>query len=224
MLKLPTLKEMMDTGMHFGHKKERSYPKARKFVYTIREGINVIDLGKTQEMLEKALKFLIEVSAQDGTILFVGTKRQAKDLIVEAGKVTGMPYINFRWLGGTLTNFETIQKNIKKLNELEDFIQSEDFEKLTKKEKMKINEKIEKLRRMIEGIRHLKDLPDCLFIVDTAAENIAVKEARMMGIPIVGVSDTDANPNLIDYPIPANDDSVKSIKMILDLVVEVIRK
>lgn len=224
MLKMPTLKDMMDAGMHFGHKKERSYSKSRKYIYTIREGINIINLEKTQEMLEKALKFLGEITSKGGTILFVGTKRQAKDAVKDIAGKTGMPFVNFRWLGGTLTNFETIQKNIKKLNELENFSASDDFEKLTKKERMKINETIEKLRQMIEGIRHLKELPGCLFIIDTLNENIAVQEARMMEIPIVGVADTDANPDLIDYPIPANDDSAKSIQMIMDLVGETIKK
>lgn len=217
---MPTLTELLEAGAHYGHKKERSFPRAKKFTYTIRDSIYVIDLEKTIEQLKLALDWLQKASQAGKIILFVGTKRQAKETVKKTAQNLKMPYIVAHWLGGTLTNFETINKSLKKLTELDDLVKSKDFTKYTKKERKRIEEKRIKLNALFEGLKNLNKLPDILFVVDTAKENVAVLEARRMNIPIVGICDTNANPDLIDYPIPANDDSEKSIRLILGKIEE----
>ncbi len=217
---MPSLTELLEAGAHYGHKKERSYPRAKKFTYTIRDSIYVIDLEKTIAHLKLALDWLQQATHSGKIILFVGTKRQAKEAVKKTAQNLKMPYIVAHWLGGTLTNFETINKSLKKLSELDELIKSEDFAKYTKKERKRIEEKRIKLNALFEGLKNLSKLPDILFVVDTAKENVAVLEARRMNIPIVGICDTNANPDLIDYPIPANDDSEKSIKLILGKIEE----
>ncbi len=219
-LSMPTLGELLEVGAHYGHKKERSFPRAKKFTYTIRDSIYVIDLEKTIEQLKKAIEFLQKAIQNGKVILFVGTKRQAKDAIKKTAQDLKMPYIIERWLGGTLTNFETINKSLKKLTELEELTKSEDFAKYTKKERKRIEEKKARLEAIFEGLKNMSKLPDVLFVLDTAKENVAVLEAKRMNIPIVGVCDTNANPDLIDIPIPANDDSQNSIKLILSKIEE----
>lgn len=217
-MKLPTLEEMIEAGVHFGHKKQRSYPKAKKYIFGLREGINIIDLEKTVESLEVALEYIKKNAKAGKTILFVGTKSQAKSIVEEAAKKVGMPYVTERWLGGTLTNYETIRKSIKHLEDLEKNKKSEEYEKLTKKEKLDIEEEIIKLHKIFDGILNLKGMPDIMFVADAAEDYNAVNEAIVKEIPIVAVCDTNANPDKIDYPIPANDDAVKSIEMIVNLV------
>lgn len=217
---MPTLNQLLEAGAHFGHKRERSFPRAKQFTYTIRDSVYVIDLEKTIEQLDISLEFLKKAVGSGKTILFVGTKGQAKEAVKKTATSLNMPFIVQKWLGGTLTNFETINKSLKKLNELEELIKSEDFNKYTKKERKRIEEKRIKLEAIFEGMKNLSKLPDILFVVDTAKENVAVLEARRMEIPIVGLCDTNANPDLISYPIPANDDSKKTIELILAKVVE----
>lgn len=219
-MEMPTLSELLEAGAHFGHKKERSFPRAKKFVFTIRDSIFVIDLEKTVEGLKNAIEFLQKALQSGQTILFVGTKRQAKETVKKTAENLKMPYVTQHWLGGTLTNFETIHKNLKKLSQLEELVKTEDFQKYTKKERQRIEEKIVRLNLIFGGLRDLSRLPDVLFIVDTAKENVAVSEARKVNIPIIGICDTNANPDLVDFPIPANDDSEKAIQLILGKVEE----
>ena len=215
---MPTLTELLEAGAHYGHKKERSFPRAKQFTYTIRDSIYVIDLEKTREQLKLALEWLQKAIGSGQIILFVGTKRQAKEAVKKTAQNLKMPYIVTHWLGGTLTNFETISKSLKKLSELDELVKSDDFAKYTKKERKRIEEKRMKLNALFEGLKNLTKLPNILFVVDTAKENVAVLEARRMKIPIVGICDTNANPDLIDYPIPANDDSEKTIRLILETI------
>ena len=224
MIKLPSLKEMMEAGAHFGHKKERSYPKARQYIYVLKDQIYIIDLEKTRDMLEETLAYISKAVSQGKNILFVGTKRQAQAIVEKIAKEVGSPYINHRWLGGTLTNFATIRKNLKHLEELEDRLKTSDIDQLTKREKARLQEEADKLHIIFDGIRHLENLPDILFIVDTAKERIAVAEAKKMGLAVAGIADTNANPELVDYPIVANDDALKTIEMILSLVAQAIKE
>lgn len=217
---MPTLKELLEAKAHYGHKKERSFPRAKQYTYTIRDSIYVIDLEKTIKQLKISIEFLQKALQNGQVILFVGTKLQAKTEIKNIAQSLKMPYIIERWLGGTLTNFETINKSLKKLSHLDELMKSEDFGKYTKKERKKIEEKHHKLNILFEGLKNFSKLPDILFVVDTAKENVSVLEARRMNIPIVGICDTNANPDLIDYPIPANDDSESSIKLILRKIEE----
>lgn len=219
----PTLTDLLEAGAHFGHKKERSHPRAKDFIYTIRDSVYVIDLEQTVMRLKQAIQYLKAQIDAGKTVLFVGTKRQAKELVKKTAENLGMPYIVERWLGGTLTNFETISKSLKQMTELEELIKSEAFTKYTKKERMRIEKKANKLNLLFEGIKDLKFVPDVLFVVDTVSENVAVREAVKIGIPIVGICDTNANPTLINYPIPANDDSEKTIELILSAVEEAIK-
>lgn len=218
----PSLRDLMAAGAHFGHKKERSHPKAKSYIYTLREGIYIIDLQKTQEALESALKTISEWAKSGKTILFVGTKPQAADLVKAAAEQAGMPYIVSRWPGGLLTNFETVLQNLKGLETMEAKVEGEGAVNLTKKEKRVLTDKIGKTTDTLGGIRQMKQLPDALFVVDVVAESTAVTEATRLGIPIVGICDTNANPELIDYPIPANDDARKAIEVITGLVAEAI--
>lgn len=217
---MPTLSELLEVGAHFGHKKERSFPKARKFTYTIRDSVYVIDLEKTIEGLEAAIEYMQKTIQAGKIILFVGTKRQAKAAVKTTAENLKMPYVVERWLGGMLTNFETIHKSLKQLEKLEELVKSEDFQKYTKKERKRIEEKIIKLNSTFSGLNKMTKLPDILFIVDTAKESVAAAEARKIGIPIVGICDTNANPDLVDIPIPANDDSEKTIQLILKKIEE----
>jgi len=215
---MPTLVDMLEAGVHFGHKKERSHPRAKDYIFTLREGVYVIDLDKTRDFLEKALEYLKRQVTSGKTILFVGTKRQAKEIVKKVAENVGMPYIVKRWLGGTLTNFETIKRNLQELDRLEAQTKSPEFENLTKKEKKAINDKLARLLDTFGGVRQMKNLPDAIFIVDCAREDIAVREANIMEIPVVGTCDTDADPTKITYPIPANDEAAKSIEMIMSSV------
>lgn len=221
---MPTLTDLLEAGAHFGHKKEKSFPRAKQFTYTIRDNIYVINLEKTLEQLKKAIEYLQKEINSGKTILFVGTKPQAKQVVKKIATNLNMPYMVERWPGGMLTNFETIRRSLKTLTDLEEQIKSEDFLLFTKKERKRIEEKQAKLNLIFEGIKDLKKLPDVLFIVDTVRENIAVREAKTLNIPLVGICDTNANPDLIDIPIPANDDSENSIKLILGKIEEGIRQ
>lgn len=217
---MPTLTELLDAGAHFGHKKEKSFPRAKQFTYTIRDNVYVINLEITLERLEKAIKFLSGEIGEGKTVLFVGTKQQAKEAVKNTALDLNMPYMVERWLGGTLTNFETIRKSLNTLNELEELVKSEEVNSFTKKERKRIEEKKDKLNLLFEGIKDLKSLPDIIFIVDTAKESVAVLEARKINIPIVGICDTNANPDLINIPIPANDDSKNTIELIMKKIKE----
>lgn len=219
-----TLTDLLEAGAHFGHKKERSNPKARKFTYTIRDSVYVIDLEQTVSQLEKTIEFLKTSLELGKTILFVGTKRQAKESVRKTAESLGQPFVVERWLGGMLTNYETINKSLRQLEKMEALTTSEDFQKYTKKERLKIEEKIKRLAETFAGLRNLRKLPEVLFIVDTANESVAVLEANRLEIPIAGICDTNANPDLISYPIPANDDSEKTIVLILNQIAEALKE
>lgn len=215
---MPTLSDLLDAGAHFGHKKEKSSPRARQFTYAIRDNVYVIDLEKTLEQLQKAIDYLKKAISSDQVVLFVGTKRQAKEAVKKIAQKLKMPYMTERWPGGMLTNFETIRRSLKTLADLEEKIVSEEFKLFTKKERKRTSEKQAKLNLIFEGVKDLKKLPDAVFVVDVAKEDVVVAEARRKEIPVIGICDTNANPDLIDIPIPANDDSQKTITLIIETI------
>lgn len=221
-MNIPSVKDLFAANCHLGHKKEHSDPRFKKYIFGIRDGIYILDLEKTQSQLTEVLDFLKTFSNEGKTVLFVGTKRQAREITKKIAEKTSMPYIVSRWLGGTLTNFETIQSNISRFEELENKINSPEFAKLSKKEQSRDKKQAEGMKKSFEGLRKLKKLPDALFITDTAYENIAVLEAKKLGIPIIGVCDTNANPELVQEIIPANDEAKKSVELIVSLVGEAI--
>lgn len=213
-----TLEEMFEIGMHFGHKKERTHARAKDFVYCVKDGISIINLEKTQESLQDA-KAIFDKTVKEGkVILFVGTKLQARPLIKKVAETLGMPYMTTKWLGGTLTNFETILTSLKKLSNLQEKVSTEEFKSLSKKEKARIQNQINRMDEVMSGIKNLQELPDMLFIVDASREKIAIDEAGKLDIPIIAICDTNANPKVIDTPIFANDDAPKSIAAILSAV------
>ena len=206
--------ELLEAGVHFGHQTQRWNPKMKPYIYGARNGIYVIDLRKTTDLLDAAYAAVRDFAARGKNVLFVGTKKQAADVVAEEAKRAGAYYINRRWLGGMLTNFETIRSRVNKLRELEDFIASGHIEKLPKKEVAQINRQVAKLSKTLGGIKEMRGLPDLIFIVDQAKEEIAIKEANKLGIPVICLADTNANPDGINYIIPGNDDAIRSIKLI----------
>ena len=217
-----TIKQLLEAGAHFGHQTGRWHPRMKNYIFTKRNGIHIIDLEKTAAMLDKACEYVRELVAAGSTILFVGTKKQAQESIVEEAQRCGMPYIDQRWLGGMLTNFATIQARIDHLVRLEDQQSRGEFGRLTKKEILKINEEIEKLNIQMGGIKEMTSLPNALFIVDPTKEGIALAEAKRKGIPVVAIVDTNCNPDIIDYPIPANDDAIRAIKLICSKIADAV--
>lgn len=209
-----TLKELLEAGAHFGHQTGRWHPRMKNYIFTKRNGIHIIDLEQTVAKLAKASEFVRQVVADGGTILFVGTKKQAQESVAEEAKRCGMFYVNQRWLGGMLTNFATIQTRIDHLVRLEDQQARGEFAHLAKKEALKIAEEIARLNKQMGGFKEMTSLPSALFIIDLVKEKIAVLEARRMRIPIVAIIDTNCNPDEADYPIPANDDAIRAIKLL----------
>lgn len=209
-----SMKQLLEAGVHFGHQTRRWNPKMSEYIYTERNGIYIIDLQKTVKKADEAYMFIRSISEKGGKILFVGTKKQAQDSIREEAERCGMFYINNRWLGGTLTNFSTIKSRINRLKELERMSEDGSFEYLTKKEAAKLTLEHDKLQANLGGIKEMRRLPDALFIVDPKKENIAVQEARRLGIPIVGIVDTNCDPDEVDYVIPGNDDAIRAVKLI----------
>ena len=219
-----TMKDLLECGVHFGHQKRRWNPKMKKYIFGVRKNIYIIDLQKTLRHIKYAYN-VVKTAAEEGkTILFVGTKKQAVEAIKEHATRCGMPYVNHRWLGGMLTNFKTIQKSIRKLEIIEKMEESGQINLLTKKERLILARRKAKLEKFIGGIRHMKTIPDMLFIIDTVKEKIAVGEANKLGLPIVAPVDTNCDPDLIDVPIPGNDDAIRSVnlfcKTIADAIIE----
>lgn len=212
-----TLEELLESGVHFGHRTSSAYPKMKKYIFDQRQGIHLLDLEQTKAHLIKALEFLRDTTARGGTIIFVGAKKQAAPLIEKYAKEAGMPYVNNRWLGGTLTNYKIISTLIRNLKELRDNMETGKLEKYTKKEQLDFSREIERLDELVGGLGLLQGLPQALFIVDVRQEKTAVQEARRLKIPIIAIVDTNSNPLGVDYPIPANDDGVRSIDLILRL-------
>lgn len=213
-----TMKLLLEAGVHFGHQTKRWHPKMKPFVFTERNGIHIIDLSKTLKRLELAAEFIETISKQGKTVLFVGTKKQAQDTIKSEAERSEMPYVTHRWLGGTLTNFSTIRQRIAYLLLQEDRKERGEFAYLPKKESGKIEEQIIKLNRQLGGIKDMQELPGAMFVIDAAREGIAIAEARKLGIPIVAIADTDCNVELIDYPIPGNDDAIRAIKLMTETI------
>jgi small subunit ribosomal protein S2 len=209
-----TMKSLLEAGAHFGHQTRRWNPRMRPFIYTHRNGIHIIDLQQTVRRLEEAGEWVSDTVARGGTILFVGTKKQAQETIQQEASRCSMPYVNSRWLGGTLTNFTTIQGRIDHLVRLEDALERGEFSRMPKKDVLKIEEEIERLNRHFGGIKEMTRLPSALYIVDPTMEYIALAEANRTGIPVVAMADTNSNPELMDYPIPSNDDAIRAVRLV----------
>ena len=217
-----SMKQLLEAGVHFGHQTRRWNPKMDQYIFAERNGIYIIDLQKTVKKLEEAYAFIKEVSENGGEVLFVGTKKQAMDSIKEEAIRCGMPFVNARWLGGMLTNFQTIQKRIRRLAQLKAMEQDGTFNLLPKKEVIKLNLEIEKLEKFMGGITEMKKQPTALFIVDPRKERIAVAEAHKLGIPIVAIVDTNCDPDEVDYVIPGNDDAIRAVRLIAGAMADAI--
>jgi small subunit ribosomal protein S2 len=219
-----TPKDLLDAGVHLGHQTRRWNPRSKPYVFGHRQGITIIDLEKTQAALEKACAFLENLVAAGDDVLLVGTKRQAQELIREAAAATNMPYVTTRWMGGTLTNFETIKKSLAKFKKYQAMDASGELAKLPKKEESAVRREMARMTRHFDGIINLVGLPGAVFVVDTSYEEIAVREAKRMNIASIGLVDTNSDPTILTHPIPGNDDATKSIRIIIDAVVESIQK
>ncbi len=217
-LSVISMKSLLEAGVHFGHQTRRWNPKMARYIFTQRNGIYIIDLQKTVKKINEAYEFVREVAAENGVILFVGTKKQAQDAIEKEAKRCEMPFINQRWLGGLLTNFNTIKGRIDRLHEIGQMEEDGILDRLPKKEVIKIKHEEEKLEKFLGGIKNMKGMPDAIFVVDPKKEKIAVKEAQILGIPVIGIIDTNCDPDEIDYPIPGNDDAIRAVKLITETI------
>ncbi len=209
-----SMKQLLEAGVHFGHQTRRWNPKMKPYIYTERNGIHIIDLQKTVSMLDRAYGYIQDVTRQGGKVLFVGTKKQAQDAVAEEAGRAGQFYVNQRWLGGLLTNFQTIQQRMRRLEELERMRESGELESRPKKEQLKLNDQAAKLERMLGGIRGMRRLPDAIFVVDTGKEHIAIHEADRLEIPVVALLDTNSDPDEVEYGIPANDDAIRAVRLL----------
>ena len=210
------MKQLLEAGVHFGHQTRRWDPKMAEYIFQARNGIHIIDLQKTSKKLDEAYSFLKQQAEEGKTVLFVGTKKQAQDCMKEAAEKCGMYYVNQRWLGGTLTNFDTIRKRIDRLTQLETMQEDGTFDVLPKKEVILLKKEMEKLEKNLGGIKEMKELPGVMFIVDPKKERIGILEAKKLGIPVIGLIDTNCNPEDVDYAIPGNDDAIRAVKLIAD--------
>ena len=217
-----TMQELLEAGVHFGHQTKRWNPKMKKYIFGQRNGIYLIDLGKTAECLRHAEDFVSQLAAENRTILFVGTKRQAQDLVVEEAQRCGMYFVNERWLGGLLTNFTTIQRSLDRLRELEAMAEDGRHDSLSKKEVARLEKERRKLHRNLDGIRKMSRLPDAVFVIDTRREKIAVDEARKLRIPVIGLVDTNCDPDDVDYVIPGNDDALRAIRLFVTRIADAV--
>jgi small subunit ribosomal protein S2 len=215
-----TMKQLLEAGVHFGHQTKRWNPKMKEYIFGQRNGIYIIDLQKSLKLFKNAIQFVYELGAQGKTVLFLGTKRQAQEAIQEAAQRTSTFYVNQRWLGGLLTNFVTIQKSIKRFRELEAMRSNGQYDLFSKKEVARYERERKKLEKYLSGIKEMSGLPDALFVIDTKLEMIAIKEAAKLGIPIIGVADTNCDPDEIDYIIPGNDDALRAIRLITDTIAQ----
>lgn len=218
------LEDMAQAGLHLGHRTSKTHPKMQTYIFGIRNDIHIIDVEKTAEKFKEALEFIKKLISEGKTLFLVGTKIQAKNLVKEAGKETGLPYVAERWLGGTFTNFDTIKKRLAFFKELERKKEKGELEKYTKKERAKINQKLQDLEKKFGGIKELEKLPDAIFVLDMKKDGLAIKEAATKKIAVIAIADTNVDPTPADYVIPANDDAVSSVKYILEKVKEVIKK
>lgn len=213
-----TLRQMVEAGVHFGHVARRWNPKMAPYIYGKKDNVHIIDLQKTYPMLYTALANVKEVAAQGGKVLFVGTKRQAQEIIKENAERCGQYYVNYRWLGGMLTNWKTVYKSITHLKKLNEMFEKDETEGYTKKELMNLKKEQEKLSRELEGIANMGGQPDIIFVVDTTKETLAIQEAKKLGIPVVGIVDTNADPDVVEFPVPGNDDAIRAISFYCEMV------
>lgn len=214
-----SLLELLQSGAHFGHKTSRWNPKMKPYIFTVRNDIHILDLEKTRKALTKAVEFASSVAQSGGSILFIGTKRQARNIIEKQAKVASQPYINVRWLGGTFTNFKTIQKTVRKLEKLQELKANGQLEsRYTKKERLLMEREMEKLEKLFAGMKDMKRIPQAVFIADINYDDIALAEARKMKVPVIAIVDSNSNPDGIDYPIPANDDATAAIELITSVL------
>lgn len=221
-MKMPTILELLEAGVHFGHQKGRWHPKMKEYIFTERAGVHIIDLDQTLVKLTEATNFLQDIAQKGGTVLFVGTKKQGQGIIKKYADLAGMPYIIERWIGGLFTNFSNVGKLVKKYRKLIEETESGALAKYTKKEQVDFNKEIERLHRFVGGLGDLRKIPEAVFILDAKKEKTAIVEARKKGVPVVGFCDSNINPELFDYPIPANDDAIKSIDLIVGLMAQAI--
>lgn len=221
---MPTLLEMLKAGVHFGHQKSRWHPKMEQYIFGVRNGVHIIDLEKTQEQLEKALNYVKNLAAKGQVILFVGTKRQAREITKAAAISCEMPYLVERWIGGLLTNFDEVKRRLKKYHNLKEMFATGEIEKYTKKEQVTMKKTLEKLDKYLIGLTSLDKMPDALYIADMRTEKTALAEATRTEVPTVAVCDTNVNPEQVNYAIPANDDAVNSIKLIVEMVAEAVNE
>ena len=224
MSKMPTLLEMLKAGVHFGHQKSRWHPKMEQYIFGVRNGVHIIDLEKTQEQLDKSLNYVKNLAAKGQVILFVGTKRQAREITKAAAISCEMPYLVERWIGGLLTNFDEVKRRLKKYHNLKEMFATGEIEKYTKKEQVTMKKQLEKLDKYLIGLTTLDKLPDALYIADMRTEKTALAEAARTEVPTVAVCDTNVNPEQVNYAIPANDDAVNSIKLIVDMVASAVNE
>jgi len=217
-----TMRQLLDAGVHFGHQTRRWNPKMKRFIFGERGGIHILDLNQTLDRIETAYGFTRDLVANGGSVLFVGTKKQAQDPIRSYAEKTGMPYINERWLGGMLTNFETISKRVSKMLEYERMRASGEFEAMPKKEALLLTRELEKLQKNLGGMRDMKSLPAAVFVLDTKKEHIGVTEANKLGIPVIAVVDTNVDPDVVTFPIPGNDDAIRSTSLMCHVIAEAI--
>ncbi|MFH1508824.1 MAG: 30S ribosomal protein S2 [bacterium] len=215
--------EMLKAGVHFGHRTSKWNPKMEPFIFTNRQGVHIIDLDKTEEYLNRALEFVAQIAAKGGTVLFVASKRQAKDLVKKAAEDCNMPYVTERWLGGTFTNFLTISKRTRKLRDLEAAERTGELKKYTKKEQLVKKEEIKKLNHFMGGIKNMTSLPDAVFLIDVIKEKVAVSEIKKAKVPLIALIDTNADPAIAEYPIPSNDDAIKVIELMVNAVRDAVK-
>ena len=216
------MKQLLEAGVHFGHQTRRWDPKMAEYIFQARNGINIIDLQKTSKKIDEAYAFLKEQAEEGKTVLFVGTKKQAQECVKEAAEKSGMYYVDQRWLGGMLTNFDTIRTRVQRLKDLEKMQEDGTFEVLPKKEVILLKKEMEKLERNLGGIKDMEEIPGVIFLVDPKKEHIAVLEAKKLGIPVIGLVDTNCNPEEVDYAIPGNDDAIRAVKLITDVMANAI--
>lgn len=217
-----SMKQLLEAGVHFGHQTRRWNPKMAPYIFTERNGIHIIDLQKSVVKVDEAYKAVSEIAAQGGTILFVGTKKQAQDAVKVEAERCGMYYVNERWLGGMLTNFKTIQSRIARLKAIETMEEDGTFDVLPKKEVIKLKKELDKLQKNLGGIKEMKKIPDAIFIVDPKKERICVQEAHSLGIPLIGIADTNCDPEELDYVIPGNDDAIRAVKLIVSKMADAV--
>jgi len=222
---IPSMEKLLESGVHFGHQITRWNPKMKKYIYQKRESVHIVDLAKTQSQIEKAVKFIASLPKNDHNLLFVGTKKQAKQIVKQYAQATNMPYITNRWIGGLLTNFGIVSRNIQKLNRLKVDLENKEFlDRYTKKEINEFKVEYSELLKIYEGVKELKKIPDAMFVIDAHYEKTAILEARKINIPVIALIDTNGDPTLVDYPIPGNDDSFKSIDIVCKTIADAINQ